>query len=241
MSLYIPPSCKLMLPMVKSLVEESKLVDSQEWQHDLNVEVEARLGRLVDGVFVPGVTADLYSTVLKALRTCAKWEAVLTDEMCVDYFFTHGGGSYRTRMSKSESGITIQKSKLQTQTFQMCTQRDCAHRFDIRVSLATESVVQDIPFAVQPDRVRIKRRNQFRYKTWLFDLSTVWTGTSFSQVEARAHSENPDSFEVELECSSVSEAYSKHNNNPTYIALSLILKCMDFISLEYNYFTFVPK
>jgi hypothetical protein len=169
-------------------------------RQDPSLELEARLGRCVNGRFVPGVDRAYMHALVKSLddttnvasHSEGRWDEV------EDFLFQHRGQRLRTRVSFADGEVRPQsvcKTVLSSLTLM-------THRWDVRVSLSRETTVpnQDLPSVCRTDHVRIKQMRAFEVTTSPFrmDCAMVWSGSVRSEAEQRQTSENP-TFEVECE------------------------------------------
>jgi hypothetical protein len=111
--------------------------------------------------------------------------------------------------------------------------------FDVRVAASLERLIpaELLPIAVSPDMVRIKQRKRFFLsslgvdnETFSFDLSIIYSGKTKSEAEQKQSHPKAPSFEVEIECLQPREYLKSSGGEDIMLALSLILKCLDFSS-----------
>ena len=145
-------------------------------------EVEVRFGRIVDGLYVPGVEEETWDRVLERLGSYDHWSASSVE------FSTHV--HYGASIHAVETGATSSKRRI----------RDVAFTTGTAVTVkACESVERA---CTAPRRrltetaVRAKHRHSFSYKDKVrFDCSLCVTGTVVASCVATPRC----TYEVELE------------------------------------------
>ena len=109
-----------------------------------------------------------------------------------------------------------------------------------RVSFSVEQTVPDevLPIAVVPTKVRIKQRKRFFISSlgverpaFSVDMTIVYTGRSKSEAEQSQVKGDDASYEVEVECLEPLAYLQSCNHQDEMLALSLLLKLHDFVSL----------
>jgi len=116
--------------------------------------------------------------------------------------------------------------------------------YDLRLSLQKEIPVDEkwIDPVINPHLVRIKsrkswyynsRNNQLDHAIWRFDITRVWTGTTYSQAEEKQKMGDSSAlFEIELECLHpewLMQSTNLHIYNEFYVACSMLLKMRDLM------------
>lgn len=108
---------------------------------------------------------------------------------------------------------------------------------DLRVALSIEEEVPvaKLPAAVEPKFVRLSQRHSFIYASaktlkplWRFDLTESWSGTTRSEAERAVKNASPQ-CEFETEGIGLATYLTATGDTDDYLALSLILKVMDFV------------
>ena len=197
-------------------------------------EFEARFGLLTSNKFTAGVKREFMCRIIEMFE---KSNYVTGNTEWIeeqDFFFTHQGQSYRTRVcydtdTMEVSSHTILKTSVYTKNIAL---RDSLHVQipDIRVALKTEDTMklECIPQSVKPDTVRIKQRRRFTTHdgTWAFDFSMTWAGNSKTNAEKQQMNEEPI-FEVECELLEVDKYLTSHTDE--YVAVSILLKMQDLL------------
>lgn len=109
-----------------------------------------------------------------------------------------------------------------------------------RVSFSIEQTVpaEVLPIAVVPTKVRIKQRKRFfitslgvERPAFSVDMTIVYTGRSKSEAEQSQVRGVDASYEVEVECLEPLAYLQSCNHQDEMLALSLLLKLHDFVSL----------
>jgi len=110
---------------------------------------------------------------------------------------------------------------------------------DARVAVSVEQRVaaDALPIAVTPDLVRIKQRKRFFVNSlgvdrpaFAIDATVVYSGKTRSEAERRQAATQEPSYEIEVECLEPRAYLQSCNQEETLLALSLVLKLLDFAS-----------
>lgn len=197
-------------------------------------ELEARFGKKTSRKFIPGVDRETVDVMIGLLENCSSIDADEEWREVQDVIFSHKGKRLRTRVEYNSDEMvlkttTIEKLLIDQKDFLNVGNMDPNEKLDIRVSLKNEAFVKDIPLSVSPDLVRIKQIRQFRYKSFSFDFSMTWSGSTRKEAEM-SQTKDEATFEIECELVNSKEYLSLHDD--MYIALSLLLKMYDFMSDE---------
>lgn len=197
-------------------------------------ELEARFGKKLTKKFVPGVDRETIDVMIGLLENCSCIDADEEWREVQDVIFSHKGKRLRTRVEYNSDDMvlkttTIEKILINQKDFINVGSMDQNKKLDIRVSLKNEDFVSDIPLSVTTDLVRIKQIRQFRYKSFSFDFSMTWSGSTRKEAEL-SQTKDEATFEIECELVNAKEYLSFHDD--IYIALSLLLKMYDFMSDE---------
>lgn len=188
----------------------------QQFHSRSHLELEAKLGRCVDGTFVSGVDETSFANYLAMLESYKGWP-LPEWKYSFDYILKN-----QVRCTKSSAGHAFVRKSLLEHITLRCEGR----AYDMRFSLK-EEVPTEVRAPGEPSLIRVKKRKSFLYKGKLqFDLTIVWTGTT----EQQAHDSDP-TFEVELEC------VDKHalGKDHAYVATSMVEKMLDFIGRDPQY------
>lgn len=258
--LYVPDACKLAVTPV-SLLFDTACQMAESFRASANtttieVELEAKFGTydINTGYFTPGVSESLFSAIHAALASCNRWHTPAVEQTVVDYsFVVEPKIPLRTRVSSMSTSSspqtttvdTVHKCTIDRHTYILQPTMEQQHTIEplgIRVSLCTEEHPHPdkLPEVVRPTLVRIKQKWTYLYKTWMFELSKVYTGKTYSDAERLVSAKTPSSFEVEIECTDVVATRQLHPHS-AYASLSLLLKCMDLIPYQPNEYLLMPN
>ncbi len=219
------------------------------------LELEGRLGRLVEGRFDANVGSDAFCAVLSMLESFPRWSRTTGWEETQDVFYAaplpgpEGPREQEVRTSVRAARGRLEVEHLQKQKLRrvdLALQRvddGCAPGgacaalpLDARITLAAERPLRAevLPLAVSPRYVRIKQRKRFFLPSvgvprdcFSFDLSIVYAGGTKSEAERRQRAGEEASFEVECECLAPRE-YLRTTRDPVCLALSVLVKLHDF-------------
>ncbi len=196
-------------------------------------ELEARFGKMVENRFKPGVDRNTMDTIIEAMQKSpfVKGEDEWKEE--TDFYFEHEHKQLRTRVSYDSNTMVITPET--TEKKMMCAPVDCLHKIetkygnmDVRISLKTEHVVNDVAAAVNSTLVRIKQRRRFvtDNNMWAFDFSMTWSGKTKSDAE---YSQMNNDAVYEIECELLKNEIYMENKTNEHVAASLLLKMKDLL------------
>jgi len=94
----------------------------------------------------------------------------------------------------------------------------------LRMSLAVEELVDDVPFAVTLTMVRRKLRRSLFLKHWRVDITRVWSAPTLAEVQRKHVLEKPTSYEIEVE--SLDLAALLRDKTDAHIAHDALLKAI---------------
>lgn len=197
-----------------------------------NCELEARLGYFSNSKFKPGVNRILMDEIIESMQKSAfvSGDEIWKEE--TDVYFDVNNSNYRTRVQYDHINMTVCPETTQkniiSPSIDFIDMNENSDNTVVRMSLKTETIVENPPNSIQPYLVRIKQRRRFitENKVWAFDFSMTWSGGSRSQAEKSQMNDEPV-FEIECELLDV-EKYLQNSNE--YVAASILLKMMDFLS-----------
>ena len=215
----------------------------REWfrmcRNDESLELEARLGRCANQVFVAGVDRVFMHALIVNLKemenVSSAHDGWIESE---DFYFNHDNTRLRTRVTFQNGAIipnTIKKQKLETITM-------VSHKWDIRFSLSRESAVleDNVPYVCNTECVRIKQCKTYSVDSSPFtvECAMVWSGVNRTQAEEDQISKPPT---FEIECEFTPKAACDENWNSCYpdtcdgntrLVASLLLKLADIMMTE---------
>ena len=180
------------------------------------MELEVRL-RDVSEPFFNRVAA--YMADVKGAVCASEWQ-------CADDFMSTDG--LRTTRHCT-TGVTthMRKTRLAHQdlaahgTGEVCS---------LRMSLALEEPVIEVPYAVTLTIVRRKLRRSLLLKNWRLDITKVWTGDTLAEVQRKHVLEKPGSYEIEVE--SLNLPSMLQNKTDAHIAHDALLKAVALFKTE---------
>ena len=206
-------------------------------------ELEARIGLLSNNRFVPGINAECMRQIEGMLSSFSGWDRCTQGWInSHDYFYRVDGKQYRTSTTFEGGSISsthMYKTMLEHQDLQHVPLHSTAvlgHLCqipvvgDVRVSLAVELPVEDLPPLVMPYMLRFKQRRSFHIRGWRYDLTKTWQASSRKEMEAKQG--QPPVCEVEIECEDPVGCLAKPYHTDEYMATSLLLKMMDLLTLR---------
>lgn len=237
-------ACAGLIRKLRALVEERTDTDQM-------YELEARFGLYQPETrhFVPGINFENMSQMEKMLLSFDGWDNVSEGWVYTqDYFYCVEGKQYRTSVlynTGASPTITqrvhifksvIDKIDLKSTPMKSKAILEQMHKAplvcDIKVGLSSEKILQekDIPALVEPHLLRFKQRRWFEIRGWRYDLTKTWQAKTRAEME-RQQMHDPV-CEFEIECSNIEALLCKPYHSDEYIATSLLLKALDFMTVE---------
>ena len=206
---------------------------------DSVVELELRMGAIVDGRFVAGVSRKVFEQLEREMED-SSLEADENSMEIVDYFYPHGrdgDGCARTRVTYDVDSMDMKREhiiKESTESIVVSSGREEDHerkedsdRCMCRIAVAEEKPLTNPPGSAVTTHVRIKQRRCFRdvrngNVVWNYELSKTWAGMSRSAVEHLQQHTVP-MYEVEVELVDATGEYLKTHED-AYVAESILCK-----------------
>lgn len=222
-------------PMLRSVLAE--ITSAFNSYTDEDTEIELRLGSILGGRFVNGVSSQFLHQAETLLDQYNGWSPGENRWLqSVDYFFSDGGKRFRTRVDfqdSVETPTTIQKKVVRRLDMLVLDDVAAPVAVDlapgaVRLQVSREVSANEISrVAVAVELVRIKQTRSFRYgELWRYDLSKVWVGSTFNDADRLLLSgASPSVCELELEFTG---NLKKSSPCATRNAVSVLLKCLDF-------------
>jgi hypothetical protein len=220
-----------------------------------SVELEGRLGRVLpDGSFSSDV-GDAFGSIVQMLDSYPRWSRITEWQDSEDVFFlaqVEGSSrEIRSRVSYGEAGLSVHNIhkrriaaadlKLKSTDPGCCalehTEDIVGVQLDARITASLERTVplEALPPAVKPTGVRLKRRKSYFLaslavpgETFRFDCTLVWQSDNKRTAEKLQMEGAAPRHEVEVECLLPAKYLESCRGDSTYLALSLILKLLDF-------------
>jgi hypothetical protein len=206
-------------------------------------ELEARMGLLGDTSFVPGINSECMRQIEAMLTSYDGWDRVTQGWVySQDYFYRVDGKQFRTSTTFDHANVAsthMYKTVLEQRDLRHVPLHSSAvlahlHKIpvvaDVRVSLAMESPVAELPQLVKPYMLRFKQRRSFHVRGWRYDLTKTWQASSRKEMEAKQ--QQPPVCEVEVECEDPVGCFAKPYHTDEYMATSLLLKMLDMLTLQ---------
>lgn len=193
---------------VSSLIDKYKDLD--------NIELEFRLGLLVDGgSFDSQVPEEFYNNIKKLLDSNKSWIDKNISET-TDFFYN----GMRMSMDSNGKKECIKKNKICIMDFTFE-----GTPFDIRICISQEIPISMIEFNPPSKKSlysRKKKRNTYRYKYWNYDITQVTTIENTLEETI---------YEIELDITNLKNVIINNNINSKYIVHSGLLKLKDLIDV----------
>ena len=214
-------------------------------------ELEARFGLYQEETrhFVPGINFENMRQIENMLLSFDGWDAVSEGWVYTqDYFYRVDGKQYRTSVLYNTGAtptitqrVHMFKSvvdKIDLKSVPMKSIDILEHMrktplvCDIKVGLASEKILKekDVPHLVDPHLLRFKQRRWFEIRGWRYDLTKTWQAATREEMEKQQLHDPVCEFEIE--CSNVEQLLCKPYHSNEYIATSLLLKALDFMTVE---------
>tara|TARA_A100001015_G_scaffold321595_1_gene453268 strand:- start:144 stop:839 length:696 start_codon:yes stop_codon:yes gene_type:complete len=194
------------------------------------IEIESRIGKIIDGKFVNGVEQEFFEEVYNEVKNCP--DIVSDDKWSeqMDVFFKYNKNSYRTRVTYPNTSMmintkTIKKTKLETYD----VETDNEYQFRISSSLEDDVDSSTIPTLVNPYFVRLKHisHHYLNNNDWCITFTKTWGANSRTEVEQKQHNEIP-CYEIECEFIGCNGTYLQEKTD-VYAAESFLMKTLDVI------------
>lgn len=161
------------------------------------VELEFRLGHLMAGAFVPGVSPDAWEALRQALDASSDFEVVVTDTR--ELIGDDGSGKYVIDMTGREPAHWMHKKRL----WHLDADTDSTWCCRTAAALEVRDPPGRKPAPVGHKFERRKERRSYRYKCWSFDLTKV-VGNLPHQLDM-----DGVTHEVEIELADPSELFAR--------------------------------
>ena len=191
-------------------------------------EIELRIGRLEEGTFIPGTTQEVFEQLEQdfkdsGLRTNGRCQDVL------DYYYTlhERGKNGRTRVCVQTDSFQVHTEHVSKESIGSATTGLIGGDDVCRVSVASETPIEEPPKVCMPTYVRLKQRCVYQdvrkgHVVWSYELSRSWSAPTRTAVEERQHSCEPN-YEVECELVDEGGDYLREHTDE-HVAASLLLK-----------------
>ena len=207
------------------------------------LELEARVGAVVDGRVRTGVTARSFHDTFAFVMTNPTVRDLCNGfEEFVDFFFDSPEGEVRCRSFADADAVVIRTEVVRKARLAECTLQ--AGDDVVRLVLSREVPVADGATAASATTtcVRIHRRARVAIgdgrphavaaPCWAIDFDTVWSGTTLkaAQRQRMATPEDPSAAQMSLEIElvdSTGDYVARHSD--AYVATSLVMKAADLL------------
>ena len=202
------------------------------------LELEARIGRVEKGKFVPGVTRGHIDKLVRSLDLLcdAQPDMMMREESEhpgewieeENYYYMDCNRRLRSRVL-FDSGVT-RTTTVEKRVVDSLILR--TQVMDVRISLSREDVVKRVPSIVDTTHVRIKQRRSFGMtrSPFVIECSSVWSGKTKVEAEQMQMTTCP-TFEVECEFRPSSAAFRtwRSNHDDVSAAASFLYKVSDIM------------
>lgn len=204
---------------------------------DVDIEVEARIGRKRGGAFNAGCSAGTMDAMLGKFAQAAPGTFEETDwTESHDTFFPVPGVDFDIRGTTNIHDATLKMESVNVAKSREVTldvgplgdADDSSSEWRICLSRERHVPPASLPVVVKPSMVRIKQRKSFRYRNadatviWRYDFTISWTGADKTETERRQFSDEEPTYEFELELE-----HAHPDVSLDYLARSLLLKLAD--------------
>ena len=170
-----------------------------------NLELEVRLHNVSESFFN---------------RVAAFMDSQAGGWVCTDDFFSDCGVR-TTRHCTTGATTHIRKTRLAQQDLNaQGTGEVCS----LRMSLASEEPVEEVPFAVTLMLVRRKLRRSLILRNWRIDVTRVWSAPTLAEVQRKHVLEKPTSYEIEVESLDLAELL--RTKTDAHVAHDALLKAV---------------
>lgn len=211
------------------------------------LELELRMGTVVDGRFVAGVSRKVFEQLEREMEDSGLSADENSMEI-VDYFYPHGRRGderARTRVTYDVQTMEMKREhiiKEAGESVVVCYTKEADYAGKrgsamdaCRIAVAEETPLADPPGTAVTTHVRIKQRRCFRdvrgaNVVWIYELSKTWAGTSRSAVEHLQQHTEP-TYEVEVELLDSTREYAEAHDD-AHVANSILCKAKAVLGLE---------
>ncbi|OUU55346.1 MAG: hypothetical protein CBC12_00580 [Candidatus Puniceispirillum sp. TMED52] len=209
-----------------------------------NGELEIRIGKYINGKFIPGVERHEFDQLITDMQSAPTLEGEETWSEVLDYHYNTRDVKTRTRVTFDSENMNVKTEHITKVTENECVlEHSSEDENAFRVSFASETPVNDPPNVCIPSYVRIKQRRRFKdvregNLVWCYELSKTWSANSRSAVEHAQHMVAPV-YEVECELVDENGSYMSANTD-VKIARSILMKSQLLLGEEQDDVTFNP-
>mgnify|MGYP002882646769 CR=1 FL=1 len=249
--LEIPNNLHAAVVACAELIRKLRMLVEEKTDADQMYELEARFGLYQEETrhFVPGINFENMRQIENMLLSFDGWDAVSEGWVYTqDYFYRVDGKQYRTSvLYNTGAAPTITRrvhlfksvvDKLDLKSVAMKSNEILEHMrktplvCDLKVALASERILQDkdVPHLAEPHLLRFKQRRWFEIRGWRYDLTKTWQATTREDMEKQQL--HDPICEFEIECSNVEDVLRRPYHSNEYIATSLLLKALDFMTVQ---------
>ena len=191
-------------------------------------ELEIRIGKYMDGKFVPGVERRDFEQLMIDMQASPSLVGDENWSEVVDYYYNDNNTNIRTRVSFDSQTMTANTEHIvKVLKSDHVMTHNGGEEVSFRVAVSEETPLEDPPAVCIPTFVRIKQRRVFKdirngNVVWCYEFSKTWSATSRSSVEHAQHM-MPPVYEVECELLDPDGTYMDEKTDDT-ISTSLIMK-----------------
>jgi len=204
---------------IEAVREAARLVFVATRSLDKNIELEFRLGSAGPRAFDPSINRDLFLRALGGLKSNAAWDRV-EESTTVDYF---AKDLRITHDVARNSWSAMRKRKMFSRDI-----RNKEGKFDVRVSLATETAAPMPVTIPECAMIRNKKRTSFFHKFWRYDVTEVATRKSSGDID----DDRATTFEIEIELTDPARIRDQPADYVEYVLRYGVMLCQDVIRLS---------
>lgn len=202
-----------------------------------HVELEIRLGNKNDSKYISDIGHSSFMRIVGAADASHVWDKIVPVQEIVDFFYkTEDGRAVRTSRFLDESTGEINSVHVHKERQGMCMLDiyGCSSITNtIRVAFNTETEIplDELPDITSTDNVRIKHRRSYIWGMWRFDMTTVWSASTYAIAmkyrddPANAHAK----YELEIELVDVPQYFERKFHTDEYITVSMLMKVLGLL------------
>tara|TARA_Y100001970_G_C14037678_1_gene751981 strand:+ start:251 stop:976 length:726 start_codon:yes stop_codon:yes gene_type:complete len=217
---------------VRPIIDDLRTFIRTQRRHDrVHPELEIRLCREDSG----GISEKAWMRLLSALDACTTWSGKKETSELVDFFYDakiqeETVPIRTTRYISPEGDVRVEhlsKSPVRQTFVRLKGCSSVAQRAKIVFSTEESLDPSTLPDLTTTTNVRIKHRRSFMWKSWRFDMTKSWRGSTYSAATQNRDNNFNTMCECEIELVDPTRYVDSHNND--YISLSLLLKLVGLL------------
>lgn len=220
--LNIPRPLTASVQQLALLVEKFRELDDVVLSLDLGSESGS-------GRWVRGVNEFVFMDILDMLTSYNKWEEVSEWEDMHEYTYTLAGEHVITNVHICNNVEVSHVTKIIASSLDMQLLNHGRARATVECTASVDK--KNIPDAVTPTRVCLKKRKTFRVNAWSFTLEREWSGSNRTDAEL-AQSKGGTVFGISVAFQPNEDYWLNQRHTSTYVATSMLMKMVDILSPE---------